>query len=91
MTSDAERSPSPMTAWTLRAIKQRNLVLEGYCQSDGCKNFYVFDIDGLIASAGPDYLVPEILPGITCTACGGALKAKLAMMPPDEAEGAPIS
>ncbi len=91
MTSDAERSPSPMTAWTLRAIKQRNLVLEGYCQSDGCKNFYVFDIDGLIASAGPDYLVPEILPGITCTACGGALKAKLAMMPPDDAERAPIS
>jgi len=75
-----------MTSWTLGAIKQRNLVLEGYCQSHGCGNFYVFNVEQLIASAGPDYLVPEILPGITCSACGGALKAKLAMMRPDEEE-----
>ncbi len=91
MTSDDERSPRMMTSWTLGAIKQRNLVLEGYCQSDGCGNFYVFDVEQLIASAGPDYLVPEILPGITCSACGGALKAKLAMMRPDEEEGSDAS
>ena len=82
MTSDAEPSPSTTTSWTLLAIKQRNLVLEGYCQNDGCGHFYVFDVDRLIASVGPEYLVPEILPDIACTACGGALRAKLAMMPP---------
>ncbi len=74
-----------MTAWTLAAIKQRNRALEGYCQSVGCGNFYVFDLDGLIDSAGPDLLVPEILPGITCMACGRALMVKLAMMPPGNA------
>src|SRR5438045_823265 len=84
MPSDDERSASMMTTWTLGAIKQRDLVLEGYCQSDGCGNFYVFNVDRLIASAGADYLVPEILPGITCSACGGALKAKLAMMRHDD-------
>ena len=73
-----------MTTWTLGAIKQRDLVLEGYCQSDGCGTFHVFNVDRLIASAGADYLVPEILPGITCSACGGALKAKLAMMRHDD-------
>src|SRR5205809_552069 len=84
MTSEDERSPSTTTTWTLGAIKQRNLALEGYCQSDGCGNFYTFNLDRLIASAGPDYLVPEILPGITCSACGGALKIKLAMLRPDD-------
>jgi hypothetical protein len=88
MTSDDERSPNTVTTWTLGAIKERNLVLEGYCQSDGCGNFFVFNVDHLIASAGADYLVPEILPGITCSVCGGALKAKLAMMRPDDEEGA---
>jgi hypothetical protein len=39
--------------------------------------------DDLIASAGPDYVVPEILPGIVCRECGGDLKFKLIMMPPD--------
>src|SRR5436309_281809 len=39
MTSDAEPSPSALTSWTLRAIKQRNLVLEGHCQNDGCGHF----------------------------------------------------
>lgn len=78
-----------MTTWTLAAIKQRNLALEGYCQSEGCRSFYVFNLDGLIDSAGPDYVVPEILPGITCLTCGGTLKVMLAMMPPaNEAGGA---
>jgi hypothetical protein len=74
-----------MTAWTLGDIKQRNLDLEGYCQSDGCGHFYVFKLDDLIASAGLDYIVPEILPGVTCTACGGPLKFKLAMVFPADA------
>jgi hypothetical protein len=60
------------TTWTLGAIKQRNLALDGYCVTTGCGRFYVFDVDELIASAGAEYLVPEIIPGMTCTACGGA-------------------
>ena len=43
-----------------------------------------FNVDDLIASAGPDYVVPEMLPGVTCRQCGGALKFKLAKMPPEE-------
>jgi len=75
---DADRP----TSWTLGAIKARNLALEGYCQTDGCSHFYAFNVDDLIASAGPGYIVPEILPGVECSACGGALKFKLAMIPP---------
>jgi hypothetical protein len=73
-----------LTSWTLGAIKERNLILEGYCQTEGCGRLYVFNIDNLIASAGPTYVVPEILPGIECAECGGALKFKLAMMPPEQ-------
>ena len=43
----------------------------------------MFNLDNLIASAGPDYVVPEIIPGMVCTACGGDLKFKLGMMPPE--------
>ncbi len=84
MGSNKSDDASGLTSWTLGAIKDRNLVLEGYCQTAGCGHFYAFDVDGLIASAGSDYVVPEILPGIECTECGGTLKLKLAMMPPEE-------
>jgi len=57
--------------------------LEGYCVTKGCGHFYAFNVDNLIASAGEDYLVPEIIPGVVCTACGGALEFKLAMVPPE--------
>ena len=71
------------TTWTLGAIKERNLALEGYCVTKGCGHFYGFSVDQLIASAGTDYVVPEFAPGIMCTKCGGALEFKLAMMPPE--------
>ena len=70
--------------WTLGAIKERNLALEGYCQTEGCGHFYVFKVDNLISGMGADYVVPEILPGAVCKECGGALKFKLAMMPPED-------
>jgi hypothetical protein len=76
------------TTWTLDAIKQGNLALEGYCVTKGCGRFYAFNVDGFIASAGADYLVPEIIPGMECTACGGALEFKLAMMPPADEDAA---
>ena len=72
------------TNWTLAAIKERNLALEGYCEKPGCGYFSVFNVDALIATVGPDYLVPEILPGAECPACGGKLLFKLAMMRPEE-------
>jgi hypothetical protein len=71
-----------MTDWTLAAIKANNLVLEAYCQTEGCKHFFVFDLDRLIEIAGPDYMIPEIIPDMVCTECGGELKSALAMMPP---------
>ncbi len=70
------------TTWTLSAIKARNMALEGYCETDGCGRFYVFNIDGLIDGFGDDWLVPEILP-IACSECGGQLRVKLAMMRPE--------
>jgi hypothetical protein len=71
-----------MTDWTLAAIKTSNLSLEACCQAEGCRNFFVFDLDRLIARVGPDYIVPEIIPDMVCTECGGELKTALAMMPP---------
>jgi hypothetical protein len=44
-----------LTTWTLGAIKERNLALEGYCQTEGCGRFYVFDVDALISGMGLSY------------------------------------
>lgn len=78
-----------MTGWTLTAIKARNLSLEGYCQTEGCKHFFVFELDRLIAIAGPDYVVPDFIPDMVCTECGGRLKTALAMAPPEVEDEAP--
>ena len=88
MSSADDNKSSRRTTWTLGAIKQRNLALEGYCLTQGCGHFYVFNVDELIASAGADYLVPETIPGMVCTACGGALEFKLAMIPPEDEDSA---
>ena len=42
----------------------------------------MFDLDHLIARVGPDYIIPEIIPNMVCTECGGELKTALAMTPP---------
>ena len=78
-----EGEKGKLTTWSLGAIKARNMALEGYCETQGCGQFYVFDVDALISSFGTEWLVPEILP-VTCRECGGMLKFKLAMVPPDE-------
>lgn len=80
MTVMAADEDGKLTTWTLGAIKKRNMALEGYCETPGCGHFYVFDVDGLIEGSGAQYLVPEYLPGITCSACGGRLKFKLGML-----------
>jgi hypothetical protein len=84
VTADENSGSDRLTTWTLGAIKERNLALEGYCLTEGCGRFYVFNVENLIASAGPDYVVPEIIPGVPCQACGGDLKFMLAMVPPEE-------
>jgi hypothetical protein len=33
---------------------------------------------------GADYVVPDILPGVVCTECGGDLQFKLAFVPPEK-------
>ena len=76
------KADDKLTSWTLAAIKARGLALEGYCITDGCREFYTFDLDGLIERAGGDYVVPEYLPRILCTICGGQLKFMLASAPP---------
>ena len=84
MTSGEDSGSDRLTTWTLGAIKNRNLALEGFCQTEGCGHFCRFDVDELIASAGADYVVPKILPGVACEECGGDLKFELAMIPPNE-------
>jgi hypothetical protein len=82
--SSEDGSSNRGTAWTLGAIKARNLTLDGHCRTPGCGRFFVFEVDGLIATAGADYVVPEILPGVACTACGGDLKFMLGSARRDE-------
>jgi hypothetical protein len=73
-----------MSQWTLGAIKSLNLSLEAYCQTEGCNHFVVFDLDRLIERNGPESLLPEIVPNMVCTECGGQLKTALAMLHPPE-------
>ena len=81
-----EDGSDDLSTWTLGAVKRRSLALEGYCETESCGRFYVFDLDALIAKAGADYRVPKILPNITCMHCGGDLKFMLAMNHPGEHE-----
>ena len=84
MATDEESAK--LTTWTLGAIRQRHMALEGYCETEGCGRFYVFDVDGLIDGFRAEWQVPEYLPGIACTECGGRLQFKLAMKPPEDWE-----
>jgi hypothetical protein len=86
MGSGDDHGSSRRTSWTLGAVKERNLALEGYCVTKGCGRFHGFNVDQLIATAGAEYVVPEIVPGIVCTKCGGVLEFKLAMLPPGGSE-----
>jgi hypothetical protein len=79
----ADEPDGQLTTWTLAAIKARNMALEGYCETQGCGQFYVFNLDALIEKFGEVYRVPEYLP-VDCMECGGRVKFKLAMVPPVE-------
>ena len=42
MNSSEDDGGYQFTTWTLGAIKERDIALEGYCQTEGCGHFYVF-------------------------------------------------
>jgi hypothetical protein len=77
MTAEPDGEP---TTWTLAAIKARGFQLEGQCVAPGCGWFAIFDLDGLIEAAGPDYVMPELIPDVPCQLCGGRLKFVLAVL-----------
>ena len=79
----SDASEERLTTWTLAAIKARAMALEGHCETQRYGQFYVFNVDGLIAGFGDEWLVPEVLPA-PCRECGGPLKFKLALVRPDE-------
>jgi hypothetical protein len=51
--------PVGLTSWTLAAIKERGLALEGYCETPGCNHFYAFNLEQLIELFGADYRMPS--------------------------------
>jgi hypothetical protein len=77
MTTEPEGEP---TTWTLGAIKAGKFQLEGQCVVPGCGWLAIFDLDGLIRAAGPDYVMPELIPHVDCQLCGARLKFVLAML-----------
>jgi hypothetical protein len=77
MTAEPDGEP---TTWTLGAIKAGGFQLEGKCVAPGCGWFARFDVDGLIEAAGPDYVMPELIPDVPCQLCGGRLKFVLAVL-----------
>jgi len=84
MTTEPDGEP---TTWTLGAIKARGFHLEGQCVAEGCGWFAIFDLDRLIDAAGPDYVMPELIPDVDCQLCGGRLKFVLAMLHPEPPDG----
>lgn len=69
-----------MSDWTLGAVKSLNMSLEGKCQTEGYHHFYMFDLDALIERNGADALLPDFIPNMVCTECGGRLKTEIAML-----------
>jgi len=77
---DKDAAATQPKGWTLGAIRNRNLRLEVYCQSEGCGWFGSFDLDQLIESVGPQYELADDGPGFPCEKCGGPdLKFMLAL------------
>jgi hypothetical protein len=75
-----------MSDWTFGAVKARNM--ESWCEQEGCRHLFTFDLNQLIEGAGADYKVADI-PPMTCPACGaGLLAIRLSFAePPPEGEG----
>jgi len=65
---------------TLGKIKADGYGLDGHCV-DGCRAWYNFNLDKLIADLGPDWVLPEFVPEFPCPDCGGRLKFYLVGYP----------
>jgi hypothetical protein len=82
----AEPTPDGAPGWTLGFIRKRGMRLEAACQTAGCDQFVVFDLDQLIAQVGEDYALPDG-PGMNCDHCGAELKFQLAVWHSDHEQG----
>lgn len=80
---------APASSWTLRDVratrdKFSNFRIEAQCVTPDCGWFSIFDLDALIAMKGLDWVVPELVPGLACQACGGdRVKFQLALYQDD--------
>jgi hypothetical protein len=80
----SDSSGAASARWTLGGIRARNMLLEAYCEAEGCNAFVSFDLDRLIEEAGVDFELPEAGPGIQCPRCGGGdMVFRLAYVHPD--------
>lgn len=78
-----------MSDWTLGLVKARGMAVEAHCPSEACRRFYTFDLDTLIAEtdAGAEFKIADI-PTLHCKSCGARLEIRLAMIPPEDQDGA---
>jgi hypothetical protein len=78
-----------MSDWTLGLVKARGMALEAHCPSEACRRFHTFDLDMLIAEtdAGAEFKIVDI-PPLDCKECGARLEIRLAMIPPEDLDGA---
>jgi hypothetical protein len=82
----AEEEPDAPPGWTLGDIRKWGMKLEAICKKQGCGEFVVFNLDGLIERFGADYPLPDSGPGVTCEQCGSAMKFQLAVWHSDHEE-----
>ncbi|MEX0842419.1 MAG: hypothetical protein WD039_09075 [Xanthobacteraceae bacterium] len=88
MNADATKNPPPR--WTLARVRDMHSQLEGRCQAEDCGWFGVFDLDRLIDQLGPDWELPENVPGMVCGVCGASpVKFQLASLHRDEDGASP--
>jgi hypothetical protein len=51
----ADEGPDAPPGWTLGDIRKWGMKLEAVCKKQGCGEFVVFNLDGLIERFGADY------------------------------------
>jgi len=76
-----------MSDWTLGAVKDRNMDVMAFCETDGCRFMAIFGLDELIETFGRDFRIGD-LPPMSCEVCGaGPMKVSLGMGGPPEERG----
>jgi hypothetical protein len=81
----ADETPDSPAGWTLGDIRKWGMTLEAVCKTEGCGEFAVFNLEGLIARLGADHPLPEAPPAaLRCETCGGEMKFQLAVWHDDD-------